>query len=236
MAIVECVEDGTTARCWINTLNKCVYDSEACRLQDLVNVVVPVSRTVWEGSNGVRYVKVSKPTECGEYVYYRTKDYYIWERTQFHPSLYDPRVLDKASNEHGVECYSIKGCNGWYVPKGWGGPPTYEEEKALKTDEGKPRWSLLMRGCNKALDAAVRIMTFAVQEPPEGKGYQPHSWKDVPNAKERYEDALYRHLSAIQSGEDVDPESGELHWAHVVTNAMFLYEFHEEDEDAQGTE
>lgn len=103
-----------------------------------------------------------------------------------------------------------------------------------KADGGKPRWVLLMRGCSRALRAVVRVLSFAVAPEPTGKGYVPHSWQEVPNAKERYEDALYRHLDAIQGGESQDPESKELHWAHVATNALFLCEFYEKERtDAQ---
>lgn len=98
--------------------------------------------------------------------------------------------------------------------------------QAFKADAGKPRWSLLMRGCSNALAGVVRVLTFAVTPPDQGgKGYVPHSWKQVPNAAERYEDALYRHLAQLRAGEEVDPESGESHWAHVATNALFLAEF-----------
>jgi hypothetical protein len=110
--------------------------------------------------------------------------------------------------------------------------------QAFKADAGKPRWVLLMRGCSKALASVVRVLTFAVTPTDQGgKGYVPHSWKEVPNAKERYEDALYRHLDAIRQGETQDPESGELHWAHVATNALFLAEFYEsEKSDVPTTE
>lgn len=96
-----------------------------------------------------------------------------------------------------------------------------------KADHGKPNWFLLMHGCAKALAGVVRVLTFAVRSVAEGgKGYAPHSWKKVPNAKERYESALYRHLNKIHQGETHDDESGELHWDHIATNALFLSELH----------
>lgn len=118
------------------------------------------------------------------------------------------------------------------------GPLESDPAQAFKADAGKPRWVLLMRGCYKALASVVRVLTFAVTPTDQGgKGYVPHSWKEVPNAKERYEDALYRHLDAIRQGETKDPESGELHWAHVATNALFLAEFYEsEKSDVPTTE
>jgi len=102
------------------------------------------------------------------------------------------------------------------------------EDTAFKTDTGKPRWTLLLdcvAGCGRAVRAVVRVLNFAVRPVSEGgKGYVPHSWRQVPNARVRYEDALHRHLDAIRSGETHDPESGESHWAHVATNALFLWE------------
>lgn len=92
----------------------------------------------------------------------------------------------------------------------------------LKHDGGKPRWSLLMRGCADALQAVVRVLTFGARK------YADDSWQGVQNGQQRYRDALYRHLNAIERGELVDDESGESHWAHVATNALFLYELHKD--------
>lgn len=98
---------------------------------------------------------------------------------------------------------------------------------AFKADGGKPNWFLLMsgKGCAAALAGVVRVLSFAVRPVAEGgKGYTEHSWRQVPNARERYEAAMYRHLNKIALGEDVDDESGESHWDHVATNALFLSE------------
>lgn len=102
---------------------------------------------------------------------------------------------------------------------------------AFKADQGKPNWFLLMSrlGCAKALAGVVRVLSFAVAPPPAGKGYTPHSWRQVPEAKERYEAALYRHLNKIHMGETHDDESGESHWYHIGANALFLAELHNED-------
>lgn len=100
---------------------------------------------------------------------------------------------------------------------------------ALKADAGKPNWSLLMTrpGCAKALAGVVRVLSFAVRPVAEGgKGYTPHSWRQVPEAKDRYLSALYRHLAAVENGEEHDVESGESHWYHIATNALFLAELH----------
>lgn len=103
-----------------------------------------------------------------------------------------------------------------------------DDSTAFKSDAGKPQWTLLTRGTPFALEAVVRILTYAVTAIEDGgKGHIPHSWKRVPAAKRRYEDALLRHLSAISKGEVTDPETGELHFAHVAVNALFLTELTE---------
>ena len=109
------------------------------------------------------------------------------------------------------------------------GPPPLPAvpDQAFKADGGKPNWFLLMsgKGCAAALAGVVRVLSFAVRPVAEGgKGYTEHSWRQVPNARERYEAALYRHLNKIALGELVDEESGESHWDHVATNALFLSE------------
>ena len=97
-------------------------------------------------------------------------------------------------------------------------PVASERGTGLKFDSGKPRWSLLMKGCAKALRGVVNVLTFGA------KKYSEDSWRGVANGQERYRDALYRHLNAIEGGEVIDPESGESHWSHVATNALFLEE------------
>ena len=109
------------------------------------------------------------------------------------------------------------------------GPPPLPAvpDQAFKADGGKPNWFLLMsgKGCAAALAGVVRVLSFAVRPVAEGgKGYTEHSWRQVPNASERYEAAMYRHLNKIALGELVDDESGESHWDHVATNALFLSE------------
>lgn len=97
----------------------------------------------------------------------------------------------------------------------------------LKFDAGKPRWSLLMRGLATALGGVVAVLTFGA------KKYEAHSWRNVSNGEERYLDALYRHLDALQRGEKIDPESGLSHWSHVATNALFLHELEIQNDNAK---
>lgn len=108
--------------------------------------------------------------------------------------------------------------------------PVRASDQAFKADAGKPRYDLLMDGMPHALLDVVKVLSWAVQEkkdapwPEGGKGYAPHSWQEVPEAKRRYRAALQRHENAIARGEINDPESGLPHRAHVATNALFLAE------------
>lgn len=90
-----------------------------------------------------------------------------------------------------------------------------------KDDSGKPQWSLLMRGCAAGLVGVVSVLGFGARK------YAADSWQRVDNARERYHDALYRHLNAIERNGFLarDPETGLLEWFHVACNALFLATF-----------
>ena len=90
-----------------------------------------------------------------------------------------------------------------------------------KADGGKIRTSLLMTQFGKTLMSAAAVLTFGAKKYP--KPPLDNSWRDVPEAKQRYTDALYRHLhAALVLGEKVDPESGESHFSHAICNILFL--------------
>lgn len=55
----------------------------------------------------------------------------------------------------------------------------------VKYDQEKPRWSLLPWD---VLEWVVKVLTFG------SKKYEDHNWQKVPNAVDRYESALHRHL------------------------------------------
>lgn len=90
-------------------------------------------------------------------------------------------------------------------------------EGSFKYDGGKPQMDLVPL-CS--MYAVAQVMTFGA------KKYSPNGWKTVPNAVPRYTAALLRHLTAIQLGEVIDPDSGLPHWDHVACNSMFLSWFH----------
>ena len=86
--------------------------------------------------------------------------------------------------------------------------------EGLKYDGGKPRAALVLGGFANALLEVAKVGTFGAEK------YAPNNWKLVD--RERYEDALFRHLLQWQSGELVDPETGLLHLAHAAWNALAI--------------
>jgi hypothetical protein len=88
--------------------------------------------------------------------------------------------------------------------------------QGVKYDNGKPQWSLLPF---KALGQVVEVLTYGA------KKYAPDNWKKVPDARRRYIDAGFRHLTAYASGETNDPETGKHHLAHAICCMLYLVAF-----------
>ncbi len=89
-----------------------------------------------------------------------------------------------------------------------------------KYDKDKLQYSLIP---SYALQEVARNLTIGLK-----KYKERDNWKKVPEAQQRYLDALYRHLEAHRRGELYDPDSSVpdmLHLAAVAVNAMFLMEF-----------
>jgi hypothetical protein len=100
----------------------------------------------------------------------------------------------------------------------------------MKFDGGKPKWSLLLGGCAKALRQVLGILEFGVIK------YDVDSWKTVP--QDKYLDALMRHLAAINEHglQHVDEESGKLSIAHLSCDALFLTHFATVEAERQARE
>lgn len=96
-----------------------------------------------------------------------------------------------------------------------------QQGKGEKHDSGKARLSLLHFGF---LEPIARVREWAV----DGKYPDKCGWDvSVPNGKERYTDAMMRHLFACFNGHEIsldilDEESGLPSWNHVLCNMMFL--------------
>lgn len=91
-----------------------------------------------------------------------------------------------------------------------------------KLDDGKPRVGLVVTDFAAALLAVAKVATFGAQK------YSDHGWRQVPNAEQRYNDAMYRHLLAYARGEEHDLESGQPHLAHAAWCLLAVLEKYEE--------
>lgn len=97
------------------------------------------------------------------------------------------------------------------------GPMTPQEGR--KNDQGKDRYDLIPP---LALHATVKVLTHGAFK--YNEAYNEENWRKVSNPKRRYFGAAMRHLWAWYRGEKLDPETGESHLAHAVTNILFLLE------------
>ncbi len=85
-------------------------------------------------------------------------------------------------------------------------------EKGLKYDTDKPPMALLDPAF---LEGVAGVLGFGANK------YAAHNWRNG-IAYSRLISAAYRHLGAINRGEDVDPESGLSHSYHLGCCTMFL--------------
>lgn len=85
-----------------------------------------------------------------------------------------------------------------------------------KDDNGKLRWDLLPLD---VVEKLVEIYEFGANK------YEENSWRTIENGYKRCRAALFRHLTAYDKGERVDPESGKSHLAHAAWNALSMVYF-----------
>jgi Domain of unknown function (DUF5664) len=83
-----------------------------------------------------------------------------------------------------------------------------------KYDAGKPPMSLIPRSAHMA---EAEVLAFGA------KKYSAHNWRDGFKWS-RLIDAAMRHLTAFSDGEDLDPETGLSHVAHLRCCTGFLLE------------
>ena len=96
-----------------------------------------------------------------------------------------------------------------------------------KYDSDKNRYDLVPAN---ALDEVVKVLTYGAVK--YNEDYDQENWRHVDHAKRRYFGALQRHIWAVKRGETHDPETGIHHYAHAMSNLMFLLEM-ELDPDYQ---
>jgi len=86
-----------------------------------------------------------------------------------------------------------------------------------KLDAGKNRLGLVFTDFAKAIEQVGLVATLGAAK------YTTSGWVSVKGGKERYSDALFRHLVAHAKGERVDA-SGLLHLAHAAWNCLACLE------------
>jgi len=86
------------------------------------------------------------------------------------------------------------------------------KDAGAKLDAGKPMAALL-KDFGPALLEVAKVCTHGLVK------YTRRGWLEVPDAHNRYDDAMMRHWLK-ESFEDFDPGSGLLHEAHVAWGAL----------------
>ncbi len=89
-------------------------------------------------------------------------------------------------------------------------------EEGRKYDGGKPMMSLVPP---HALEEMAKVLTMGA------KKYAVDNWKYVEDGKQRYMDAMLRHINAYIKGERDDPEFGTHHLAHAACCVFFVMSF-----------
>ncbi|MFM7011480.1 MAG: dATP/dGTP diphosphohydrolase domain-containing protein [Betaproteobacteria bacterium] len=88
-----------------------------------------------------------------------------------------------------------------------------QEQLGRKYDTGKLDYTLVPF---EGLDEIVKVLMFGARK------YARDNWRYVPEAKQRYAAAAFRHMTAFNKGEQVDPETGISHLAHVGCCILFM--------------
>lgn len=89
-------------------------------------------------------------------------------------------------------------------------------DKGLRFNEGKIRLDLLPPF---AIQEVAKVFTMGANKYAERNWERGMAWSKVLAS-------LERHILAYKQGEDYDPESGQLHAAHITANALFLTEYY----------
>ena len=97
--------------------------------------------------------------------------------------------------------------------------PKYEPKAGIKYDQEKERYDLVPV---LALEEVAKVLTAGAHK--YNEDYEEENWRKVPNATRRYFSATQRHLAKVRKGETHDTETKLHHYAHAITNLMFLLE------------
>jgi hypothetical protein len=88
----------------------------------------------------------------------------------------------------------------------------------MRFNAGKLRWGLMWF---PSIEETIAVLEFGAEK------YSPDNWKKGLNREEILE-STQRHLVALFKGEEIDPESGLPHTAHINCNSMF-YAYHKKN-------
>lgn len=90
----------------------------------------------------------------------------------------------------------------------------------IKKDLGKPKLHLVP---TEIINCIARVREYGIK-----KYKDPDNWKKV--EKERYIDAMFRHLiEYVKDNNSIDNESGLPHLWHLACNVSFLCEFEKKE-------
>lgn len=99
--------------------------------------------------------------------------------------------------------------------------PTKQEtsKQGKKFDQQKERYDLIPV---LGLEEIAKVLTAGANK--YNEDYNEENWRVVQNPKRRYFSAAMRHMQAVRKGNKQDDETGLHHYAHAITNLMFLLE------------
>lgn len=104
-------------------------------------------------------------------------------------------------------------------------PPSIVSASGMKHDSGKPIAGIFFEEFPRALEQVSNVATFGADK------YSRANWLQVDNLKQRYTDAMVRHMIAKGKGEINDLESGFPHSAHIAWCALALAEIEQREND-----
>ena len=88
-----------------------------------------------------------------------------------------------------------------------------EQSKKNDFKDHKLRWDLLPL---KEIEDVVKVYTAGADK------YGANKWQNLSDGYNRYKGAMLRHLMEYENGNEVDEETGCLHLAQVVWNAIAM--------------
>lgn len=99
-------------------------------------------------------------------------------------------------------------------------------DQTAKADSGKPQLRLVP---TEIINCIARVREYG-----NNKYHDPDNWKTV--EKERYIDAMFRHMLAyVNDNNGVDEESGLPHLWHLACNVAFLCDYQKKEMDKNET-